>query len=106
MRSKLGTPLSSQHTASPSMMLERERRRASRLHDQREPMCQVVAWAAVQTHAVAVLASDDAVAVMLDFMQPRLASGWGRGFGGQAGRECSLLGARDCRGSTRCFGEP
>jgi hypothetical protein len=29
MRSKLGTPSSPQHTASPSMMQERERRRAT-----------------------------------------------------------------------------
>jgi hypothetical protein len=46
--SKLGMPLSSHATASPS------------LDDQREPVRQVVAGAAVQPHAVAVLAGDDA----------------------------------------------
>src|SRR5262245_3689424 len=55
--------------------------------DQREAVGQVIAGAAVQTHAVAVLAGDDAEAVVLDLVQPRLAGGWRRGFGRQARRD-------------------
>jgi len=36
MRSKFGTPLSSQATASPSMMQERDPQAGERLDDQRE----------------------------------------------------------------------
>jgi len=39
-------------------------------HDQREAVCEVIAGAAVEPHAVAVLAGDDAEAVVLDLVQP------------------------------------
>ena len=49
-------------------------------------MREIVARAAVEPHAVAVLASDDAETVVLDFVQPSLA-GWRlKGFGRQVGR--------------------
>ena len=44
-----------------------------RLDDQREPLGQVVARAAVEPHEVAVLARYDAGAVVLDLVQPRVA---------------------------------
>ena len=44
-----------------------------RVDDQREPVGQVVAGAAVEANAVAVLAGDDAEAVVFDLVQPRLA---------------------------------
>src|SRR5262249_1337290 len=40
------------------------------VNNQREAVCEVVAWAAVEPHAIAILASDDAEAVMLDLVQP------------------------------------
>src|ERR1700724_2576748 len=53
-----------------------------RLDDERESVGQVIAWPAIELHPFAVLARDDAEAVMLDFVQPLLArrrlSGWGR----------------------------
>ena len=44
-----------------------------RLHDEWEPLGQVVAWTAVEPHLCAVLAGDDPEPVVLDFMQPELA---------------------------------
>jgi hypothetical protein len=44
-----------------------------RLDDERESVGQVVARAAVEFHPFAVLARDDAEAVVLDFVQPLLA---------------------------------
>ena len=50
-------------------------------------MGEVIAGAAVEPHLRAVLAGDDAEAVMLDFMQP-LAAGWQLvGFGWEARRD-------------------
>jgi hypothetical protein len=40
------------------------------LHDQREAMGEIIAGAAVEPHAVAILASDDAKSVVLYFVQP------------------------------------
>jgi hypothetical protein len=97
MRSKLGMPSSSQATASSSMMQERERSRATRLDDQREAVGQVVARSAVEPHAVAVLAGDDAETVVLDLVQPRSACWRLRRFGGEAGRD-ERCGARQTRG--------
>src|SRR5262249_26462825 len=55
-----------------------------RLDDQREAVSEVVARTAVEPHLRAVLAGDDAEAVMLDLMQP-LAAGWQLvGFGWEA----------------------
>jgi hypothetical protein len=50
-------------------------------------MGQVVAGAAVEPDAVAVLARDDAEAVVLDLVQPRVADRRLSGFGRQAGRD-------------------
>ena len=58
-----------------------------RLDDQREAIGQVVAGAAVEPHAVAVLARDDAEAVVLDLVQPRVAAWRLRRLGGQAWRD-------------------
>src|SRR5262249_26899500 len=78
-------PLLSQTTASPSMMQERERSRArvSTISGKRE----IVAWAAVEPHAAAILAGDDAEAVMLDLVQPSLARWRLLGFCWKAGRD-------------------
>jgi hypothetical protein len=86
MRSKLGTPSSPQHTASPSMTQERAQA-GERLHDQRETVGQVVAGAAVEPHSLAVLAGDDAEAVVLDLVQPRVAGRRLLRRGGQARRD-------------------
>ncbi len=58
-----------------------------RLDDQREAVGEVVAGAAVQPHAVAVLARDDAEAVVLDLVQPRVAGRRLRRLGRQAWRD-------------------
>ena len=58
-----------------------------RLDDQREAVGQVVAGAAVQPHALAILARDDAEAVVLDLVHPGIAARRLRRFGGQAGRD-------------------
>ena len=68
-------PLSSQATASPSMMQERERSRGQGLHDQRKAVGEVIAGAAVELHPLAVLAGDDPKAVVLDLVQPKTAVG-------------------------------
>jgi len=47
----------------------------SELPDQREAMREVIARAAVEPHAMAVLAGDDAETVVLDLVQPSL-TGW------------------------------
>ena len=39
-----------------------------RLDDEGKPVGEIVAWAAIQAHAVAVLAGDDAEAVVLDLV--------------------------------------
>jgi hypothetical protein len=51
---------------------------------ERETVGQVVARAAVEPHAIAVLAGYDAKAVMLDLMQPDRPRGRADGFRGQA----------------------
>jgi glucose-6-phosphate dehydrogenase assembly protein OpcA len=66
-----------------------------RFDDQREAVGEVIAGAAVEPHALAILAGNDAEAVVLNLMQPRPA-GWQLiGFGGEArrdepGREATL----------------
>ena len=80
-------PLSSQATASPSIMRERERSRAERLDDQREAVGQVIAGAAVELHPCAILSGDDAEAVVLDLVQPQRAGGRSRRFRRQARRD-------------------
>src|SRR5262249_49378272 len=57
------------------------------LDNQWEAVGEIVAGAAVEPHAVAILASDDPEPVMLDFVQPRLARWRLQGFGRQAGRD-------------------
>jgi hypothetical protein len=43
------------------------------LGDEREPACEVVAGAAIQLHFCAVFASDDAKAIVFDFVEPHTA---------------------------------
>ena len=52
------------------MMQEREREPCQRLDDQREATGEIVARTAIEPHSRAVLAGNDAEAVMLDFVQP------------------------------------
>ena len=58
---------------------------SQRLDDQGEAVGQVVARTAVEPHAVAVLARDDAEAVVLDLVQPRVAGGRLRALVGRQG---------------------
>src|SRR5262249_25098149 len=74
-RSNEATPLSSQATASPSMMQERGAQACQGLDNQREAAGEIVARTAVKPHPRASLARNDAEAVVLDLMQP-LAAGW------------------------------
>ena len=46
-----------------------------RINDQREAVGEIVAWTAVEPHLHALLAGNDAEAVVLDLMQP-LDAGW------------------------------
>jgi hypothetical protein len=87
MRSKLGTPSSPQATASPSMVQERERSRASDSAISLEAVHQVVPQAAVEPHPCAVLSGDDAEAVVLDFVQPLAAGRQLVGLCGKARRD-------------------
>src|SRR6266699_1044039 len=68
------------------MMHDRERRPRQRLDDQREAASHVIAGAAVEPHAVVILACDDAKSVVLDFMQPQVAGGQLVGLCGKARR--------------------
>ena len=64
--------------------------RAAREHcqaNQREAASHVVARAAVEPHAVALLACDNPEAIVLDFMQPQVAGGQLVGFCGKARRD-------------------
>ena len=58
-----------------------------RLNDQREAVGEVVARTAIEPHLRAVLASNDAEAVVLDLMQPLAARGQLIGFGWEARRD-------------------
>jgi hypothetical protein len=72
------------------------------LNDEREAVGQVVARPAVELHPIAVLARDDPEAVMLDFVQPRLAGRWVRGGCGEARRdEARRQGTRTTRSSNK-----
>jgi|SRR5262245_26149202 len=84
MRLNEATPLSSQATASPSMMQEREPQAGQRLDDQREAMGEVITRTAVEPHLRVLLAGNDAEAAMLDFMQRRRAA---YGFGWETRRD-------------------
>jgi hypothetical protein len=77
MRSKLGTPRAQAD---------------KRLDGQREPVGQVVAGAAVEPDAVALLPRDHAEAVVLDLVQPRVA----------VGGRCALVGRQ--AGKSRAAG--
>ena len=60
---------------------------AQRLDDPREATSEVVAGTAIEPHLRAVLARNDAEAIVLDFVQP-LAAGWQLvSFGGEARRD-------------------
>ena len=67
------------------MMHDRERRpvSASAISGKRR----VIARAAVEPHAVAILACDDPEAIVLDFMQPQVAGGQLVGLCGKARRD-------------------
>jgi hypothetical protein len=57
------------------------------LDNERETVGQIIAGAAVEPHAVAILARNDAEAVVLDLVHPGIAARRLRRFGGQAGRD-------------------
>jgi hypothetical protein len=67
--------------------------------DQREPVGQVVAGAAVAANAAAVLAGDDAEAVVFDLVQPRVAGGWLR-------RLCREAWRDEVERTSACLMEP
>ena len=50
-------------------------RAGQRLDDQRKAVGQVIAWTAIEPHPQAVLAGDDAEAVVLDFVNAQAAEG-------------------------------
>jgi hypothetical protein len=58
-----------------------------RLSNQREAARHVIAGAAVEPHAVAILARDDPKSVVLDFVQPQVAGGQLVGLCGKARRD-------------------
>ena len=64
--------MSSQATASPSIMQERERSRES--NDQREATGKIIARTAIEAHSRAVFPGNNPKAIVLDLMQP-LAAG-------------------------------
>jgi hypothetical protein len=100
MRLNEATPLSSQATASQSMMQERERRRANVSTIKREATGEVIARTAVEPHLRAGLAGNDAEAVMLDLVQALAAGRQLVGFGWEArpGRSLSLCGYEPAAG--------
>jgi hypothetical protein len=57
------------------MMHDRERRPVSASTIKREAASHVIAGAAVEPHAVAILACDNPEAIVLNFMQPQVAGG-------------------------------
>jgi hypothetical protein len=61
--------------ASPSMMQDRDRSRASASTISGKRSVKVITRAAVEPRPCAVLTGDDPEAVMVDFVQPRLAVG-------------------------------
>src|SRR5215469_4194674 len=81
MRSNDATPLSSQATASPSMMQERERKRAnvSTISGKRR-----VKSLPGRAHH---LCGDDSESIVLNLMQPQAAGRQRVGFGGEARRD-------------------
>ena len=60
---------------------------SQRLNDQREAKGEVIARTAVEPHLRALLAGNDAEAVVLDLMQPIAAGGQLIGFGREARRD-------------------
>jgi len=79
--------LSSQATASPSMMQEREAQACQCLNDQREAVGEIIARTAVEPHLRAGLAGNDAEAVVLDLVQPLAARRQPVGFGWETRRD-------------------
>jgi hypothetical protein len=65
-----------------------------RINDQREAASHVIAGAAVEPHAVAILASDDAKSIVLNLMQPQSAGRQRVGFGGEARRDEAVWKSR------------
>src|SRR2546428_8517246 len=75
MRSNEATPLSSQATASPSMIAGARAQPGERINDQREAAGEIISRTAVAPHLRASLAGNDAENVVLYLMQP-LAARW------------------------------
>src|SRR5260370_40515905 len=75
MRSKLGIPSSSQATASPSMMQERERNRARASTISGKRCVMSLPGRGCRAARGPVLARDDAEAIVLDLVQPSVAAG-------------------------------
>ena len=74
MRSKEATPLCIAGNGFTVDDAGAQAQACQRLDDQRETMAEIIAGTAVEPHLRAVLAGNNAKAVMLDLMQP-LASG-------------------------------
>src|SRR5262249_57427538 len=87
MRSNDATPLSSQATASPSMMQERERKRANVSTISGKRRVKSLPGRPYSRTRAPVLAGNDAEAVMLDLVQPQAAGRQLIGFGGEARRD-------------------
>ena len=67
--------------------MQERTRGCQRLDDQREATGEVVTWTTVEPHLRAVLAGNNAKAVMLDLMQPLAAGGQLIGFCWEARRD-------------------
>jgi hypothetical protein len=89
--------LSSQATASPSIMQERERKRANVSTISVEAAGQIVAWTTIEPHSLTILAGNDSESIVLNLMQPQAAGRQRVGFGGKARRnEAGLVGPLRC----------
>ena len=87
MRANEATPLS---FAGDSFAVDDAGTRAQagqRLDDQREAASEIIARTAIEPHPLAVLASNDAEAIVLDLVQPLAARGQLIGFGWEARRD-------------------
>jgi len=58
-----------------------------RFDDEREAVGEIIAWTTIEPHLCALLARNDAEAVVLDLMQPLAARRQLIGFGGEARRD-------------------
>src|ERR1700730_5167367 len=107
IRSKLAMPSSPHDTASPSIMQDRERSPPSASTMSGKRYVRSLPGRLYSRHPVAVLAGDDAEAVMLDLVQPHLAGGervsFGREAGGdEAGRKRTQHGSKHRCAAAKC----